>query len=48
MYVTAVGYLRIDFEGYGETAKVVQKMSSPGVSVCNCGPTLILTIWEGR
>jgi hypothetical protein len=48
MYVTAVRYLRIDFEGYGETTKVVQKMSSPGVSFCNCGPTLILTISEGR
>jgi hypothetical protein len=48
MYVTAAGYLRIDFEGYGDNTKVVQKMSSPGVSFCNCGPTLILTISEGR
>ena len=48
MYVTAVGNQVTDFEGYGETTKVIQKMSSLGVSFCNCGPALILTISEGR
>jgi hypothetical protein len=47
-YVTAVCNLRIDFEGYGETTNVVQQRSSLGVSFCNCGPALILTISEGR